>query len=409
MRKCPIQAITPTVRLRMTAMSVALIALFLFATATDAFSQTFNPYKPVAHSPALLEFNSRLIEKAGSGLLFPDLQTISELKELGFQTMIQSPSGICDTLTRDILLNVRTKGYRALAGPSGKPAGLIGQDPDKALTFLENEMTERNGSGFDPFPIPLLSIGYAYIMTHPGTPAVYYPHLQDQKLCDTIKMLSALRMESGIGPSSSVRIMKADRDCYVATIDGKLAIRLGSSDWQAPAGFEKRASGPEWVIWTLKKGAPDASKTGEYFPGYGQAEPGYTYRKGLETKRELLSSQWVINRLTIFKNEHTTLYLKADLLPELQQTHPDLIVKAKFPYVLDGQLTQVVMLEMTTHYKLFFRKVINMGKFRIWFELMRRKNSLIPGGKWEKAGETCEFREEPASPDVATEFKVLPD
>lgn len=408
MRKCPIQAITLTVTLKSAAMSAALIALFLF-TATDAFCQAFNPYKPVSDSSALLEFNSRLIEKAGYGILFPDMQTVSELKDLGFQTVIQPPSGTCDTLTRDILLKVRTDGYGALAGASGRPAGLIGQDPGKAITFLENERTERNASGFDPFPGPLLSIGYAYIMTHPGTPAVYYPHLQDQKLCGALKTLAALRMESGITPSSSVRIMKADRNCYAATIDGILAVRIGNSSWQAPDGFEKRASGPEWVIWTLKKSASNNPKTSEYFPGYGQSEPGYTYRKGLETKRELMSSQWVINRLTIFKNEHTTLYLKADLLPELLQTHPDLKVKANFPFILDGHLEQVVMLEMTTRYKLFFRKVINMGKYRVWFELMRRKNSIIPGGKWEKAGETYEFHEEPASPDVATEFKVLPD
>lgn len=389
-------------KLRSAAVAAVVISSLAFTAWTAALCQTTaEPSGPARDSAVLLEMNSRLP--------FPDIQTVSELKDLGIHAVLQSPSGACDTLTRNLLMDIRTKGYGILAGPSGKPAGLIGQGGDKVITFLENETTEKTGSGFDPFPRELLSAGYAYIMTHPGTPTVYYPHLQDPRLCASLKTLAALRRESGIGTSSDVVIMKADRTCYAATINGALAIRLGRSGWQAPAEFEKRASDDDWTIWTLKKKPSGASKAGEYFPGYGPSEPGYSYIKGLETKRELLSSQWVINRLTIFKNEHTTLYMKADLLPQLQQTHPDLKVNLSFPFILDGQLTQVVKIEMTTHYKLFFRKVVNMGKYRVWFELKRRKNSIIPGGKWEKVGETYEFREEPASPDVTTEFKVLPD
>ena len=55
------------------------------------------------------------------------------------------------------------------------------------------------------FPSRNLEEGYAYIMTHPGTPSVFLDHLDDGKLADVIRRLIALRKDADIHCRSQAR------------------------------------------------------------------------------------------------------------------------------------------------------------------------------------------------------------
>jgi hypothetical protein len=59
--------------------------------------------------------------------------------------------------------------YWRLSDAQGKPPGLMGWWPSRAVTFLENHDTGST-QGHWRFPHHALEQGYVYILTHPGTP-----------------------------------------------------------------------------------------------------------------------------------------------------------------------------------------------------------------------------------------------
>jgi alpha-amylase len=76
-------------------------------------------------------------------------------------------------------------------------------------------------------------LGYAYILTHPGTPTVFYDHFYQEKdgLRKSILELMALRKKHGINCRSKVTVKKAASEVYAATIDDKIAMKIGPGDW----------------------------------------------------------------------------------------------------------------------------------------------------------------------------------
>ena len=72
----------------------------------------------------------------------------------------------------------------AAEGHAGKPAGAIGWWAAKSVTFIDNHDTgpsyPSGGQNHWPFPKATKVIqGYAYILTHPGIPCVYWVHFYD--------------------------------------------------------------------------------------------------------------------------------------------------------------------------------------------------------------------------------------
>lgn len=51
--------------------------------------------------------------------------------------------------------------------------------PSRAITFIDNHDTGSTLNHW-PFPSNHLQEGYAYILTHPGTPCVFYDHLYQE-------------------------------------------------------------------------------------------------------------------------------------------------------------------------------------------------------------------------------------
>ena len=66
--------------------------------------------------------------------------------------------------------------------------------------------------------------------------AVFYDHIYgNSQLRHVVERLMELRKNNGIHCRSAVKILKAERDVYVAEIDDKLIMKIGPGDF-APAG-----------------------------------------------------------------------------------------------------------------------------------------------------------------------------
>ncbi len=154
---------------------------------------------------------------------------------------------------------VETERYELLAD-NGRPSGLIGWWPAKAVTFVENHDTSPRDPGFiqgapQEYRAQRL-MAYSYILTHPGIPCVFWPHFFDwgKDYSDRIKKLIEIRKTAGINSDSPVRIVSASNGLYAAIIDGRnkqVALKLGKSwGWNPGEGWTQAASGERYAVWT---------------------------------------------------------------------------------------------------------------------------------------------------------------
>ena len=80
--------------------------------------------------------------------------------------------------------------------------------------------------------------GYAYVLTHPGIPTVYYPHVYNWNLKTPIQALMTVRKNKGIRSTSAVTINSAVTGLYAATItgtSGQVAMKIGPNSWSPAA------------------------------------------------------------------------------------------------------------------------------------------------------------------------------
>ncbi|HOD42650.1 MAG TPA: alpha-amylase C-terminal beta-sheet domain-containing protein [Candidatus Wallbacteria bacterium] len=153
-----------------------------------------------------------------------------------------------DFTTKGILQHAVLGEYWRLRDKDGKAAGLIGWWPERAVTFIDNHDTGSKQQHW-PFPSDRVMTGYAYILTHPGIPCVFWEHYFDWNLKDQIKKLMAVRQKYGITSSSKLQIANAEVNLYVGVIDSKLIVKLGSRDWSPGEGFKLLASGVDYAVW----------------------------------------------------------------------------------------------------------------------------------------------------------------
>uniref|UniRef100_A0A5B6YK14 alpha-amylase n=1 Tax=Davidia involucrata TaxID=16924 RepID=A0A5B6YK14_DAVIN len=139
-------------------------------------------------------------------------------------------SSAFDVTTKGILHYALHNQYWRLIDPQRKPTGVMGWWPSRAVTFLENHDTGST-QGHWPFPRDKLTQGYAYILTHPGTPVIFYDHFYDFGLRDIIIELIEARRRAGIHCRSPVNIYHANNDGYVAQVGETLVMKLGHFDW----------------------------------------------------------------------------------------------------------------------------------------------------------------------------------
>ncbi|XP_034705774.1 uncharacterized protein LOC117929569 isoform X1 [Vitis riparia] len=164
-------------------------------------------------------------------------------------------SSAFDVTTKGILHYALHNQYWRLIDPQGKPTGVVGWWPSRAVTFLENHDTGST-QGHWPFPRDKLTQGYAYILTHPGTPVVFYDHFYDFGLRDVITELIEARRRTGIHCRSSVKIYHANNEGYVARIGDALVMKIGHFDWNPSKENDLDGSwqkfvdkGSEYQLW----------------------------------------------------------------------------------------------------------------------------------------------------------------
>ncbi|CAN6272152.1 unnamed protein product [Urochloa humidicola] len=162
-----------------------------------------------------------------------------------------SPATVFDFTTKGIL-NAAVEGELwRLIDAQGKAPGVIGWWSAKAVTFVDNQDTGSTQAMW-PFPSDKVMQGYAYILTHPGNPCIFYDHFFDWGFKDEIAAPVAVRKRNGITPTSQLTILEHDGDAYVAEIDGKVIVKIGSRfdvGHLIPAGFEVAAHGNDYAVW----------------------------------------------------------------------------------------------------------------------------------------------------------------
>ncbi|KAK4347809.1 hypothetical protein RND71_034148 [Anisodus tanguticus] len=164
-------------------------------------------------------------------------------------------SSAFDVTTKGILHSALHNQYWRLIDPQGKPTGVMGWWPSRAVTFLENHDTGST-QGHWPFPRDKLTQGYAYILTHPGTPVIFYDHFYDFGIRDIINELIEARRRAGIHCRSNLKIYHANNDGYVAQIGDSLVMKLGHLNWNPSKEVHLDGTwqkfvdkGPEYQIW----------------------------------------------------------------------------------------------------------------------------------------------------------------
>ena len=238
---------------------------------------------------------------------------------------------IADTHGSCALFDFPTKGilqravthteFWRLRDKAGRPPGLLGWVPSRAVTFLENHDTGPPQNHW-PFPADRLALGYAYVLTHPGIPCVFGPHVwgaafgndedafagrqgvgdapdvsSDGKVfpetntqTDTrgdglgavISRLLALRSKHGIRADARVKILAAENNLYVARVARRLTVKLGPR-YDVPEAILPREpewrlalSGDDWAVWerTECEGGGDDSEASDSEEDDSGAEKG---------------------------------------------------------------------------------------------------------------------------------------
>jgi alpha-amylase len=152
--------------------------------------------------------------------------------------------------------------YSRLRSQNGNrvvPGGLLGFWPSRAVTFVDNHDTECrrdrehccHNDGTRHFPGKSVDMGYAYTLTHPGIPCVFWSHFFDwgTPTRQRIERLLRVRRWAGIHARSGIEIKEARKGLYAAIIDGKVAVKLGSRDWSPGGGWELAADGDHFAVW----------------------------------------------------------------------------------------------------------------------------------------------------------------
>lgn len=115
-----------------------------------------------------------------------------------------------------------------------------------AITFVDNHDTgyspgRYGGQHHWALPEELRNQAYAYILSSPGTPAVYWPDMYDWQRGDLIRQLIKLRKEAGIKADSPIRF-HTQYSGLVATTTGvrkSLIIALSSDFAKLPEGLSQ--------------------------------------------------------------------------------------------------------------------------------------------------------------------------
>ncbi len=207
-------------------------------------------------------FNKEYNDATSPYFAVGELLESSRVQTNNWVNFTQQSSSAFDFNTKVALQNaIRANNFSFLRDFSGNSSGMIGINPAKSVTFLDNHDTglaqQCCGSNF-VFPSDESSLrkGYAYILTHPGNPMVFWTHFFDggQGVRNAISDLIAIRKDVRIHAGTTMNIVESRNDLYAAFIDGRngtIAMKLGPGDWSPTGqGWVLRTSGSDYAVWT---------------------------------------------------------------------------------------------------------------------------------------------------------------
>jgi alpha-amylase len=148
-----------------------------------------------------------------------------------------------------------SKPFHELARWKDGLVSIAGGWPAKAVTFLDNHDTYRKAYNDFPTDNKRLVRAYAFLLTHPGIPCIFWNHLFERDTgyaYEKIKALGQLRVNSNITNQSKVDILAADSARYVAMVDGHTIVKIGDGSWSPygiPGFWDLKLSGWGWAIW----------------------------------------------------------------------------------------------------------------------------------------------------------------
>jgi alpha-amylase len=139
------------------------------------------------------------------------------------------------------------------------PSGLIGYWSERAVTFVDNHDTEYrrdeehhcHNDGTRHFPGKTVDMAYAYLLTHPGVPCVFWSHFFDwgEGTRRRIERLIHLRRKMGVWSKSAIEIKDASDGLYAAIIDGRVAMKLGARTWTPGGGWQTVMEEETFAVW----------------------------------------------------------------------------------------------------------------------------------------------------------------
>jgi alpha-amylase len=197
---------------------------------------------------------------------------------------LRTSSNVFDFTTLFTLEQIRNGYYFALYG-YGDGIGMVADTTDglpwknRAVTFVQNhdlgyrtheDGTPQQGHESDKFANNWqVEQAYAFILTHPGVPTVFWKHYFDwgSDLQNKIKALINARKVAGVHAGSTVHPQDNGRavGIYAARVDGRhgeLYVRVGANDerWQPSASgytdYREYAQGAGWKVWLKLPGNP---------------------------------------------------------------------------------------------------------------------------------------------------------
>lgn len=212
---------------------------------------------------------------------------------------------------------IRDNNYSYLAY-QGSPAGGIGWDPKNYTTFIENHDTPDYDPNNNVLNGTNVGQAYAYLLTHPGVPCIYWSHLYEwgSTVTNEIKALIQVRKEAGIHSQSPVTIHRSENGLYVASIDGDnftVFIKMGYSNWGDPANegmggtWQVAASGNNYAIW--KEGNGTGGGGGTTMTVYAQ---NYTHAYAWDDNQNPLLGSWPGTAMTSGANGWNEITINAE-------------------------------------------------------------------------------------------------
>lgn len=168
----------------------------------------------------------------------------------------------------------------------GRGLGKLGDTTDghpwrnRAVTFIQNHDTgrrtledgtpEQHHDKDDFTDTWQIEQAYAYILTHPGVPTVFWKHYFDrgETLRERIRAMINARKVAGVHAGSELHTQDNARanGVYAARVDGRhgtLYVRVGGDDakWQPQhsgyADYREYAAGDGWKVWVGLPGNPE--------------------------------------------------------------------------------------------------------------------------------------------------------